>query len=452
MNSFDFSAYENYPENEETDIPSSSFDFSQYLNEPEKIEKKPKEETSFLSKVYETGKEGVRIGGQYGARALEGVAGSPGELLRGLANLSIWGAEKIGGRELSPKFKETLFQTAPFKLLPTVAQWREKGKKLTGGILEPKNSAEEIGGDLVQLSSLLASPSNPRAGQQFVKDVGKAVKIATAGMAAKHTIKGFGGGETSQALGEGGAMFLTALYNPKAALNYANDLRAIAKNSVPIGQTINVPHLVRGVNTLERELQFGDMTPTKQAVLKSVQRLKAKISSGRVDPAELMEFYKDINEKLNAKNLFEYLGFGDKGTKQILRQRFDKLRDQIRSTLTDYGNINPRASEAWLASNEVYDTLFKSRDLSSWIANKAKYSLPPGLFHLMQHPENIPSAAVGAGIVAATTKAVGVLSRLKNPKIRKLYTDIFKQAAEKNAQSMNRSLKYLNEELEKENQ
>jgi len=382
-----------------------------------------------------------------GARAAETIAGLPGDLLDLTTKAVMYGAEKIGGQPISEEFKSTLKETAPFKLLPTSSSLREKTAKLSGGYTEPKTESEELGDEVTQLASAIFTPGkDPSKFKSLVTGLGKALGKSGAAIGAKETAKGFGATPGQQSAAEMGTLLLTSLVKPGAANKYAATLYKDAQAQVPKGATIKTGKLLQDLAKTESELLKGETTATKKKVLDSLENLKTKASKGKISPTELTDFYKDINETLSSKNLFDQFGGMSKLEQKLLRQRYDLIRNDIRNTLKEYGKVNPKFYNSWSKANEVYSTVAQSRNAMNFIkkhANKGYLSL---IGEAVAFPEAVLPTAGALGVGVAGVKSGEIIYRIsKSPELRKFYSDSIKFALEENIPAMNQSLKKLND-------
>ena len=385
-----------------------------------------------------------------GSRIGETVLGLPGDLLNLITNASIYGAEKLKGEPLSPKFKETFKETAPFKLLPTSEKIRESISEATGGYTEPQSETEETGDEITQLATAVFSPGkDPSKFKSLVTGLGKALGKATAAVGAKETAKGFGATPGQQSAAEIGTLMLASLIKPGSANKYAGELYKDAQSQIPRGVTINTVNLTSRLAKTKTELLKGDMTATKKKVLSSLENLEKKAAIGKISPSELTDFYKDVNETLSSNNLFDQFAGLSKSERKLLRQRYDMLRNDIRDTLKEYGKINPKFYNSWSKANEVYSTVAQSKRLSNFIMKHAPKGIAGALFGAVEFPGAIAPVAkvLGAGYVGL--KSGEIMYRIsKSPELRKHYSDIVKFALEENVSAMNQSLKKLEKGLE----
>lgn len=395
-----------------------------------------------------------------GARVAETVAGAPGDLLNLITEASLYLPEKAGqaltGREdFGEPFRKALKETAPYKTLPTSSQLRERHKEASGGLTEPQTEEEKSTDEFTELASALALSPNKISGfKQLATHIGKSLGKAALAKGAKETVKGLGAEEGGQTAAELGTILLTSIIKPGSAAKYAGSLFQEAKASIPKGQTIRTGKLANDLANTKTELLKGDMTTTKKKVLDSLENLEKKISSGRIDPGELTEFYKDINETLSARNLFDTLGGGlSSSEKKLLRQRYDMLRTNIRDTLNEYGKVNPKFGKAWTSGNQAYSAIAQSKRVMNYIKDHGKYG--PGAILADVFLTSPIQAATHAGVAAgggyAAIKTGEVLARIyKSPALRKHYSDVIKFAVAENAAAMNQSIKKLEEEMERQ--
>lgn len=393
---------------------------------------------------------GLRGAARTSSRIGETIGGLPGDLLNLLGKATTYGVEKLAGEEKAQKFKETLESTAPFKLLPTSESIRERMASATRGYTEPKSENEQYLDELTQLATAIYSPGkDPIKFKSLATSIGKAFGKSGAAVGAKETAKGFGATPEQQLATETGTLLLTSLIRPGAANKYAGKLYKDAQAQIPKGVTINTGKLVKDLAKTETELLKGETTATKKKVLDSLENLKNKSAKGKISPVELTDFYKDINETLSSKNLFDQFGGMSKLEQKLLRQRYDLLRNDIRNTLQEYGKINPKFYNSWSKANEVYSTVAQSKRVSNFIKKNANKGIAGALFGAAEFPAAIVPAAKAAGAGYAGLKTGEIMYRIaKSPELKKFYSDTLKFALEENVPAMNQSLKKLEKSLE----
>lgn len=398
------------------------------------------ENVSQPSWLDELGRHALRLS----SRAAETVLGMPGDILNTAESLILGGAENITGADLSG-IRKDLRKTAPFKVLPTSSELRQLQSQITGGATEPKEGTwEEDVDNVTKFATALKT-----GGADTLRSLGTALGAIGAGRSAQ----ALGFGEPVKAASEIGTMFLLHNISPGKAQQFVDNSYEKAKDAIPPKTMIPTDRYVRNLDELEQTFLRGAPTPSKKSVLDILQPLRNRASGGAIEADELVQAYKDINETLNSKDLFNVLG--SKG-KPIARIKFEKLKDQIRKELDSYGQYNPEFIKNWTSANAGHAAIEKSKSTRDWISSKIRH-IPEKLFGtaafeaLSGYPE-LAAGTVGTAAGAFTgLRAFETIHRfMKSDLLRKHYLDAIKHASASNLPAMVKSLERLDEADRKE--
>jgi RNA polymerase-interacting CarD/CdnL/TRCF family regulator len=249
-----------------------------------------------------------------------------------------------------------------------------------------------------------------------------------------------------------GMLFLTGMMGQKTADQYISEKYQQSKRAIPQGDIVPTNKLLNNLEKVEQELSKGVSTPTKNEVLIPLQELKAKASGGGMLTEDLVQSYHDINERLNAKKLFDEL---NKGERQVLRKRYDMLRDEVRNTIQDYGKGNPAFLKEWQEANQGYAAIAQSKKVSNFL-DRHKGKIPSHLAATVAgelffgYPQ-VAAATVGAAAGSfGLVKAGELLHRvIKSPVLRKHYLNVIQEASNENLPGVIKNLEILDKELSK---
>jgi hypothetical protein len=423
--------------------PGNVWDLAEHKSE--ELTKIKSQEESTTDKL----KRGVA---RTGSRIAETIVGLPGDLLNLVSKGVIYGAEKLKGEPISSKFKESLQETAPFKLLPTSQKLKEFSEKATSGYTSPKSEGEEVGDELTELSTALFQPGkDPNKFIGLVKSVGKSLTKAAGALGAKEGAKQLGAAEGGQAAAEVGSLMLMSLLKPGTTNKYLSGLYQQAKAAVPKGSLVDTRKFLGSLGEVEKELEKGVSTATKNIVLKDLKELQTKAKAGQIPVEDLVQSFHDINETISAKNLFGELS---KTEQKNLKIRFDKLKNTIRDELKDYGKKNPEFYEPWSKANEGYAVTAQSRRVSDFLnKNISKGLIGAGGTGLALKAfgisPSIPGSVIGTIGGLGALKSGELMYRIsKSPALREHYNNVIKFAIEENVSAMNQALKRLDIGLE----
>ncbi len=418
---------------------------SQSAPEPLELDKylSPEESSTFDNFKRHTARIGSRVG--------ETIAGFPGDFV----NFVNFMAEKLPN---VPTGKPNALQELGRKgleKLPTSDDIKQFSEQYTKGYTKAQGKAEELGDDIVSLTTALMIPArNPASFSKLLGSIGKNLAKATAVKGAGEGAEMLGGGPKTKAATEVGMLFLTGLLGKKTANQYISEKYQKATAAIPQGDIVPTNKLLIGLEKVKQELAKGVKTPTKKEVLTPLKELKKKADGGGMLAEDLVQSYHDINERLNAKKLFDEL---NKGERQILRKRYDMLRDEVRDTIQDYGKRNPAFLKEWQEANQGYATIAQSKKVSDFIGkHKNKISshlattVAAELF--FGHPQVAAATLGGAATATGLVKTGELLYRIsKSPTLRKHYLNVIKEATNENLPGVIKNLEELDRGLKADN-
>lgn len=389
-----------------------------------------------------------RHAARVGSRVGETVVGFPGDFVKFVQFM----ADKLPH---VPTGKPNALQELGRKgleKLPTSEDVKQLSEQFTGGYTKAQTPSEELGDEIASLTTALMIPArDPRKFTNLLKTIG----MATAAKGVGKGAEALGAGPKTVAAAEVGTLFLTGLMGKKLANQYISEKYQQAKSSIPSGDIIPTSRLLQGLESVEKELSKGVTTPTKSEVMGPLRELKNKAAGGGMLAEDAVQAYHDINERLTAKKLFEDLS---KSERHLLRKRYDMVRDELRSSLKDYGEKNPKFWKEWSEANQGYATLQKSKKVSDYINRnlpriKSHLAGTVALELFTGHPQMAVATAGGAAAAYGATKTGELLYRIsKSPTLRKHYADVIKSASAENSAATIKALQQLEKELEKKEQ
>lgn len=370
------------------------------------------------------------------ARATESVLGLPGDIASGVLGLTNLGISKLTGSQ-SP-----LPSSLPIPTSETVKEYVTKPiekKLLPEGYLEPKGEYEELSDAFVGDVASLLVPLKTKI--PFQKSLLKAGAIAGAGNLASFGAKKLGVGEKGQAGVKIGTMLATSLIGPKSVKNYMNGLYDNAENLVAEKAKVSAEAIKPNLKKLNKILDLGIMTPTKEKVAKAVSGIESKISRGKIAVKEAIELKRNINELAYSKEA--------KGIEKLL----PTLTEDLNKTIAKYGVKNPEFFSNWTQAEDIYKGLNTHSKTSKFLqkAFSNEKLIGTGATAVLTGA-NLPftAKALLGGLTAK--ESLKFAESLKNSSaIRNYYLKTINAAAKEN---LPLSLKYigkLNSELDNEN-
>jgi len=429
----------------------NEFDLSQFeVKTPSTIPMESKPESSdFNLSEFEVGKKEEsdvkRHAARTGARVVETVLGFPGDIVQ----ISKMIGEKLP--QLSSVKEPSFIQKKGKQLLesiPSSEDLKKFSSYITSGFTDPQSAQEQFGDEIASLGTALLMPAkNPAKFTNLLKSFGTAAVTKGVGVG----VETLGGTEKQKNLTELGTLFLTGWLTNNFLSKFISEKYKQAFSHVPPGTIINTTQLSHDLNKTYYDLSKGlpKTSTTKSEVLKSVDELRDKVVGHQTPVEELIESYKDINEKLRSKKLFEDLSSTEK---KLLKSRYDLLKNDIDSELRRYGVHNPKFYNTWKEANSAYSVLAQSKSAKEWIMSNIK-TIPGHVASSMaiKFLMGIPTrAAAGAGVAAYQTGKV-LTRMMTNPTLRKYYIDTAKSAMKENLPAFIKNIKKFDKKLSEEN-
>jgi len=198
---------------------------------------------------------------------------------------------------------------------------------------------------------------------------------------------------------------------------------------------------------IEKMLRSGVSTPSKTAVLKPLQDLKAHIKKGRMKVSDARQAKIDINEL--RESLFDEVK--GKTARKGARTKLNDISRALDKGLEGYGKTNPKFYEPYKEANEAYAGFHQSQKVGRFLSRMLKLGkFSKGgllLLEAILKPTALPYTVGAYGAL----KGGELLARaLKNPTLKKYYSDILTQSLKENGAGTVRSLRKLEEGLRKD--
>jgi len=412
--------------------PPVPFDFSKYHD---------KKEPTVLE---ETGRHVVRTG----ARIAESVAGTGGNLVgfakyltKALPKLPEALESGVGGGSPIQKYGRKALEK-----LPSSDDLKKLSSEFTSGFTDPQSAQEEFGDEVAGLfGDLAVGAENPKTFYNLLNTIGKNVFKAAAAKGTGKVAELYGASPKAKAVTEIGTLFLMGQLGKRAPDAYVKEQYEQVKKKIPQQTMVNTTGLANDLGNIEQEFSKGLTTGTKTEVLKPLSELKAKASGGAMPAEELFQSYRDINEHMNAKNLFDTFSKSDR---DLLKYRYGILKDELKKPILSLKSQYPEAIDQWLNANEAKSILMQSEGIKNFLKSHAK-SLPGHLATGMAIKFFLGTSgmtAVGAG---TTSYFAGrILKRMaKSPTLRQHYLNVIKESSKENWPAVLSNLNRMEKEL-----
>ncbi len=345
-----------------------------------------------------------------------------------------------------------------FRLLPTTSDVEKDFDILTEGKYAPSEEERPYYEAAQDITSMFMPGSGPLKAWQRIA-------IPIAGQLTKEGIKTFGGKETTQELGKMGMNIALSIASLANGEKYAGNLLQQSESLMPAGKMIDASLMSTLVNKLKNSTWFrGASVPSTRPAKQLIDAIENNITNGQIEGQMALQLRKDANEIQKNLGAFDIFSKGDK-KKAIMH--LNQAKEAIMEGLENYGKTqDPIFWKLNQEANKAYATVAKSKVIKNFIDKKApalksgiaKYlfgsSALGGLGTLAVKAPLIAAggASVGAG-VGGIIKTIQILYRvMKDPKLRKYYTNVLEYAGKENGKAMVANLRKLDEELLEEDQ
>lgn len=363
------------------------------------------------------------------ARALETVAGLPGDVVQLGGHLVNLGSTLLGGKA-NP-------QLGNIPYLPTSSKWRQYvttpiAETLGGkGYLDPQNKAEAVADEVVGDLAAFMIPIKGKI--PFVR----ALKTVGLGQFAKLGAQQLGLPEAWQEGLKAATMLGYNFAGPGKLKEGASEARAAAQSALPRGAEHSIKRLNPALEALSDLSRSGDL-PVRWK--DKVGFIMDQVAGGKIPVQSVWDLSQDINHAF----------YGEKAPAAFNRA-FKGIKESIYDFMADYGKTNPEFYTNWVDSNSIFSALAKAEDLTSFIdknLTKGKVGLAT-IGSLMGFYTPSTLAKYGGGLYIGKELAKTFTTLAKSPAARKYWAKTMGAAATGNAKHMNAYAGMLDKELSK---
>lgn len=413
------------------------------------------------SSLWKGAKEAARIGTGALASGISGLAGVPRNIL-GAANSLI----NMTRPEASPEVLKNLESHPELKSFATgnviPEEYVPSGEDVKGAISKvlPEDYLKSSGQhqDFVnELSSDIGSMLFPLGG---ATKIGKTLKVAGFGNAAKYLTKNIGGSEGKQNAVKAGVMLATSLGFGDGLLKRASDGYKKLEEVIP--KTSSIPsHSVR--NLVQDQYEWinegaGDLLKDRSLFKGFVDKLKDATSGPTTNVRNLIKFKQQSRQLLNdsAKDLSK------EGWKSAQVQ-FAKLNSGLNNILKNSPSMPKEGAKLLTDVDNIWSNIKQAQKATSWIKSKADTLSKAGggaaILGKMIGGNFSPIALAATGLGAAGSAASGIAGKtasfiknfFKHPNIKNEYLKMAAAALHENTPVFLKHANNLGNELKKVN-
>jgi len=374
--------------------------------------------------IYETGRHAARIG----SRIAETVGGIPGDVESLLKSGVLYGLEALGGKKL-PEEARKMYTEPHFE---TSRGLKEKSEKASSGLTKAQSETEKTVDEAIESFAALVGPMKFR----------KALGVAAGSQLAKEGVKLSGLSETPQESAKLGTMVLLSAINPGGALKYAS-MNYDKARSLSKGASINVKNMSDNLLNLRKSLEEGVETSAKNAVMKPINDLLAKVDKNKLPIHELMSAKRDLSTIMK-----------DPALLSRERKLLKVVGKEISSAIKPYEKINPSFGKSYRGADEIYSAVMegtKAQDFAKkWLGAKSilgtALAETAGGYH-----EALAPTLASVGLAHGAARGVDFVTRLsKSNELKKYYAKGLAAAVMEDLPAMRKYEEKLNDIMEKE--
>ena len=369
-----------------------------------------------------------------GSRALESLAGLPGDILSIPKKLASSAFSKLTG---VPEEKVEAFTKG---IGPPGSQ---ELKKLTSSIfgktVKPQSQKEELSDEIVSDAASLLLPIKGKI--PFLRALGTAAFANLSGEGAKQ----LGLGEGGKSAAKLGSFFLSGLVGKGTVKKFWNQKYAEAEKAIPKEAKLDAFKLERSLDKLEDTLKLGLETPSQKAVLKPLNELRGKISGGRLGVEEAVAAKRSLNEI--REQLFDEVK--GRAARRGAKTKLNDISKYLDESLEKYGQKNPEFYVPYKEANEAFSGFQQSKKVGDYIKRAIPYAklgqIGTLAFEALFRPSLLPATLGGYGAL----KTGELLARMfKNPTLRKYYFGLLKSAASENKAAVLKNIRGIDKEIQ----
>lgn len=371
------------------------------------------------------------------SRVGEQIAGFPGDIFSLINDyIARPTTEFLTGQEGVP-YEETYLG----KALPATEKHREATTKAFGTFVEPQNKIEGFIDNIAQDATSLAFPLSK--GTKIIKGAASALAKSVGANMIGETVKDLTADEKKGAYGKLGSLFLLSLFDKPKAAKAVGEMYKPLQEQVTRLSPVSARSLENNLLNLKNKMQKGTIAPSEKFIIDEVDAILPKIVEGKISPEELWAVKRSLNEKLS-KVLYD---IPEKATQQRARKLASGIQHELADTLKETAKQDPKFYKDLRSVDQAFGIIAKSNLVSKFIENNMKYNpVTHGLMQMFQ------SSVGSVGATAAIPYQAGkILYRIsKSPILAKHYGKVLSSAAIEDAAVMNREMKKLDQEMNKE--
>lgn len=346
-----------------------------------------------------------------------------------------------------------------YKRIPTEKKLREFSEKASGGYTKAKTPFEEKVGET---AADIAYYATAGGGKTLLGTSARLLGIPIAGQLAKEGIELAGGSEKTQEYGKLGTMLMLDLWGLKKGIG-GGGAKKFGEKSLQEAEKAIPEHAVAEVNVFQKKLKklkdvfTGGITgPHTNEALRAIDEIEGHIHKGYMEASKFPQMRRDINKLIENMQ-----GFTLEGPPKSIRRAAVENLNEVKKSLIQAGNRwgrgqSPEFFQKWREGNEALAVYHRSNDIARFVSKATKIKNPVlkvlmGV-HGYQHPVSaIATQAVKKGVEIATRFPTAMIYRFMNSKVlRKLYTNVLKEAGRGNAGAVESGIAKLEKEMKKE--
>lgn len=371
------------------------------------------------------------------SRVGEQIAGAPGDIFS-LINDFIAKpvTEKITGKP-GVSYEET----ALGKVLPPTSKHREATKSTFGEYTEPQNKVEKFVDDVFQDATSIAIPGvkGAKLGSKALKSLAISSIANTAGAG----IQDITADESKASMAKLGSLFMLSMLDKPKAAQAVGELYKPLSDKVGKLSPVNASRLEDTLQNLQGKVSKGTLAPSEKFVFDEAGEILSKIKNGKITPEELWAVKRSLNEKLT-KILFET---PEKAVQARARKLAKQIIRETDTALAQTAKQDPNFYKDLKKADRAFGVIADSNWVAKYIEKNAKYNpVSHGIMEMLR-------GSVGSNAAAAVLpyQAAKILYRIsKSPVLAKHYAKTIGAAAKEDSIIMNRELRKLDKELQKE--
>jgi hypothetical protein len=377
----------------------------------------------------------------HGVRALESIAGIPGDissLFNSIATIGATPEQKEAWKKV-PSLSAgqiTGQKINTENTPPTSTDIRQKvTKPLTGESLEPHSNIENTTQNIIQdLSQALVT-----RGSMTIPKVFAQVGLSNLG---EQVALGMGLDESDAAKVKLGINFATGLLMRDSAKKYAQGLYDKAENLVPDSAKTGSENLKQNITQAIKSLEEGTTTgPSKTEPLKFLNEFRKRLGESELVPVkELIKARKNINDVIYNTKLTRQGNFNMEQAKKLIDKQ-----------LMVYGKSNPEFLKQFQDATTAWYGLKSSEQLTKEVTKKlgkAIDTVGPHTAMLLGIKAFNPHTLAATGTGLATAWGARLLKRVTvNPVLRKHYLSVLAGASKDAAPVLARKVNLLDKAM-----